>query len=70
MAERIRSSIAGGVFGPPGSPTSITASVGVASFPAHAASADELVEAADRAVYLAKERGKNRVEMALEPPSG
>ena len=70
VAERIRSSIAGGVFGPPGSPTSITASVGVASFPAHAASADELVEAADRAVYLAKERGKNRVEMALEPPSG
>jgi len=69
VAERIRSSIAGGVFGPPGSPTSITASVGVASFPAHAASADELVEAADRAVYLAKERGKNRVEMALEPPS-
>jgi diguanylate cyclase (GGDEF)-like protein len=70
VAERIRSSIAGEVFGPPGSPTSITASVGVASFPTHAASVDELVEAADRAVYLAKERGKNRVEMAPEPLSG
>jgi diguanylate cyclase (GGDEF)-like protein len=67
VAERIRSSIAGEVFGPPDSPASITVSVGVASFPMHAASVDGLVEAADRAVYRAKERGKNRVEMALEP---
>ncbi len=66
VAERIRSSIAGEVFGSPGSAASITVSVGVASFPVHAASGDDLVEAADRAVYRAKERGKNRVEMALE----
>ena len=65
-AERIRSAIAGEVFGAPGSPATITVSVGVASYPAHAVSLDALVDAADRAVYFAKERGKNRVEMAGE----
>jgi diguanylate cyclase (GGDEF)-like protein len=65
-AERIRSAIADEVFGPPDSPATITVSVGVASFPLHAVSMDDLVDAADRAVYRAKERGKNRVEMAGE----
>ena len=65
VAERIRSSVAGEVFGPPEAPGRLTVSVGVASFPVHAASTDGLVDAADRAVYRAKERGKNRVEMAL-----
>jgi diguanylate cyclase (GGDEF)-like protein len=65
-AERIRSAIADEVFGPPDLPASITVSVGVASYPLHAVSTDDLVDAADRAVYRAKERGKNRVEMAVE----
>jgi GGDEF domain-containing protein len=43
--------------------------VGVASFPIHATSVDGLVDAADWAVYRAKERGKDRVEMALEVAS-
>jgi diguanylate cyclase (GGDEF)-like protein len=66
VAERIRSSIAGEVFGSPDAPVSITVSVGVASFPVHAASVDDLVEAADQAVYRAKRRGKNCVELAVE----
>jgi len=70
VAERIRSSVAGEVFGPPDARGILTVSVGVASFPVHASSLDGLVEAADRAVYRAKERGKNRVEMALEPAQG
>ncbi len=67
VAERIRSSVAGGVFGPPNASAAITVSVGVASFAIHATSVDGLVEAADRALYRAKDRGKNRVEMAVEP---
>ena len=65
VAERIRSSIADGVFGSPGAAASITVSVGVASYPGHAESADGLVDAADQAVYRAKDKGKNRVEMAI-----
>jgi diguanylate cyclase (GGDEF)-like protein len=38
----------------------ITISVGVAEFPAHAETAEELVRQADRALYAAKEQGRNR----------
>ena len=69
VAERIRSSIAGGRFGPSNATAAITVSVGVASFAVHATSVDDLVEAADRALYRAKDRGKNRVEVALESAS-
>ena len=39
----------------------VTASFGVATFPAHAVSRDHLVAAADRALYDAKRTGRNRV---------
>ena len=42
----------------------LTVSVGVATMPDHATDADTLVRAADGALYLAKERGRNRVEVA------
>ncbi len=70
VAERIRNSIASETFGPAGAPAIITVSVGLAGFPRHARTADDLVEAADRALYRAKDLGKNRVEVALEPTSG
>jgi diguanylate cyclase (GGDEF)-like protein len=41
----------------------VTVSVGVAVFPDTASSADELVQNADKALYLAKHLGKNRVEV-------
>lgn len=39
----------------------VTISVGVAVFPRHAETADELLRCADRALYAAKHRGRNRV---------
>ena len=42
---------------------SVTISAGVATFPAHAATRDELVRLADSALYWAKEHGRNRVRV-------
>jgi len=62
IAERIRQAIEQTPF-PYGErqPTGrLTASLGVASCPAHAGSADELIEYADQAMYLAKRQGRDR----------
>jgi diguanylate cyclase (GGDEF)-like protein len=45
----------------------LTASVGVATLPDVAASADELVQAADKAMYQVKESGKNGIVAAIAP---
>lgn len=42
----------------------LTVSVGVAVLPDHAASADELLDAADRAMYRVKQTGKNNIGLA------
>jgi diguanylate cyclase (GGDEF)-like protein len=48
----------------------LTASFGVAVMPDHASNPEALVRRADRASYVAKERGRNRVEIAsAEDPS-
>jgi diguanylate cyclase (GGDEF)-like protein len=62
-AERIRRAIAEMdlPLSEDGVPVHITASVGVAMLPAHAADADELVSKADQALYKAKRAGKDRV---------
>ncbi|HTO83947.1 MAG TPA: diguanylate cyclase [Methylomirabilota bacterium] len=44
----------------------ITCSIGVASFPAHGSEPAEIIQAADAALYRAKQEGRNRVELA--PP--
>jgi diguanylate cyclase (GGDEF)-like protein len=49
----------------------VTVSVGVAVWPRDGASGPELVAAADRALYAAKQAGRNRVMVAAEasPPA-
>ena len=61
VAERIRASIAERAF-PLTTAGAITISLGVALFPDDATESTGLIQAADRALYLAKQRGRNRVE--------
>lgn len=65
-AQRLRKALQAQPLGTP--PQTLTASVGVATFPAHGTTLEALFEAADDAVKRAKAAGKNRVEIAV--PTG
>jgi diguanylate cyclase (GGDEF)-like protein len=65
VGERIRERIAAhGFLAGDGLDIHLTASVGVATLPDAAASAEELVQAADKAMYRVKESGKNGIQVA------
>ena len=66
-AEQLRAAMADTPVNYNGEVVAITVSFGVASFPGDARTADELVAAADRALYAAKAAGRNRVETASTP---
>ena len=68
LAERIREAIGQVQFS--GYPNQLTASIGVASYPQISASADELENDADQAMYQAKNAGRNRVCIAQKTSSG
>jgi diguanylate cyclase (GGDEF)-like protein len=59
IAEKLRKMVAGWQF--PGVPRTVTISAGAAAFPDHGTTRDELVRAADAALYAAKQAGRNRV---------
>jgi len=66
--ERIRERIAAHRFlADDGLDIHLTASVGVATLPDAAASAEELVQAADKAMYHVKDSGKNGIHLAAAP---
>ncbi len=62
VAERLRGMIASKPVSKVGQ---VTASLGVATYPAAAKSKEELIEMADRAMYLAKAAGRNRVRTLM-----
>ena len=57
-AEKLRRAVEGWNF--PGVPRPVTVSIGVADFPQNGATRNELVQAADSALYAAKQAGRNR----------
>jgi diguanylate cyclase (GGDEF)-like protein len=67
VAEKIRAAI--GEINVSGVQRAITASLGIAAIPEHAADGDQLVRSADRALYTAKTNGRNRTEMAVTKPT-
>ena len=64
VGERIRHTVETETFGSTKTPPAITVSVGVAGLRVHAETVDGLVEEADRALYRAKQLGKNQVAVA------
>jgi diguanylate cyclase (GGDEF)-like protein len=68
LAERLREAIEERGLEHDGQRFSVTISQGLAEWPAHGRSAEELIAAADAALYTAKAEGRNRV--CLAPPPG
>jgi len=59
VAEKLRRLVENWQF--PGVPRSVTISAGVATFPDHGITRDDLVKSADAGLYAAKQGGRNRV---------
>lgn len=66
-AEQLRSAMAAAPVTYGASSIAVTASFGVATFPRDGRSGDELIAAADRALYAAKAAGRNRVNVISVP---
>ncbi|HYO61490.1 MAG TPA: diguanylate cyclase [Actinomycetota bacterium] len=67
-AEKVLDAIRSEPFGSPGEqPLTITVSIGVASYPMHGDTYKALVAASDKALYRAKQEGRDRVCTADEP---
>jgi diguanylate cyclase (GGDEF)-like protein len=64
IGERCRHSIGDGAIAVNGGKLSVTASVGGASWPGDGQSVRQVFEAADSALYRAKQNGRDRVELA------
>ena len=67
VAEKLRHIVESWSF--PGVPRPVTVSAGVATFPTDGRTRDELMKAADDALYAAKQQGRNRVVSAGAKPA-
>lgn len=68
IAERLRNSVSAGTAwtrkaGAGPEPCSLTASIGIVCYPEHGDVAELLLENVDKALYRAKNKGKNRIEV-------
>lgn len=68
LAQRLLVAIRAARIGGQGDPAPLSASLGVAVYPAHGTTASTLVTAADSALYAAKSAGRNRVYSADTRP--
>jgi diguanylate cyclase (GGDEF) domain len=66
VAERVREAIA---LKPATKVGAVTASIGLATYPNPARTKEELIEMADRAMYMAKDAGRNRVRTLMNRAS-
>ena len=62
IAEKLRRMVESFQF--PGVPRTITISAGVAAFPTHGKTRDDMIRAADSGLYAAKQAGRNRICVA------
>jgi diguanylate cyclase (GGDEF)-like protein len=69
VADRLRKKVSDHVWNldPTGNPVRISMSIGVATFPHHGQTPSDLIENSDKAMYVAKSRGRNRVIAASRP---
>ncbi|HWQ37354.1 MAG TPA: GGDEF domain-containing protein [Burkholderiales bacterium] len=63
MAERIRKSIESSRFDVRGGDTNVTVSIGIASYPEDGGNLEVILDKADKAMYRAKQRGRNQVAL-------
>ncbi len=70
IAERLRNSVASKVVLPDGASGtgshSLTTSIGIVCYPDHGGTLEMLLERVDLALYRAKDKGKNRIEVYLQ----
>ena len=66
VSERIRRSLAQEVIQHESVSLSVTASIGIATFPEDASDQKQLLELADKALYLSKRLGRNQVRTAAD----
>ena len=67
IGERIRARIAENPLSIDGQPVPMSVSIGVATYPAHGDKLDLIARNADKALYLSKSQGRNRVTVYSAP---